>query len=294
MLTGGSKMQDGDILKAIKEQQQSMSKGHRAIASYITEHYDNAAFITASKLGETVGVSESTVVRFACALGFEGYPDLQKKLQELIKNRLTNVQRMGLGSDLSEEELIRGSLRTDITSLRHVKEVLDYKMVEKVADSIIAADKVYIMGLRSSEPLAQFFWYYLNYIIDSVSLVISGIGDVFGQLMHAEQGDVVIGISFPRYSTRTFEGAAFAKKNGAKIVAITDNEQAPLAKIADEALLINSDMNLFVDSLVAPLGIINTLILIIGMRKKDGLKTNFEMLEDLWHKHDVYTGRDEE
>ncbi len=285
-------MQDGDILKVIIEQQQSMSKGHRAIASYITEHYDTAAFITASKLGETVGVSESTVVRFACALGFEGYPELQKKLQELIKNRLTNVQRMGLGSDMTEEELIRWSLRTDITSLRHVKEVLDYKMVEKAADSILSARKVYIMGLRSSEPLAQFFWYYLNYIIDSVSLVISGIGDVFGQLMHARQGDAVIGISFPRYSARTVEGAAFAKKNGARIIAITDNEQAPLAALADETLLVNSDMNLFVDSLVAPLGVINALILLIGMRKKDGLRHNFEMLEDLWRTHEVYTGKD--
>ncbi len=286
-------MQEVDILKAIKEQQQSMSKGHRAIASYIMDHYDNAAFITASRLGETVGVSESTVVRFACALGFEGYPELQKELQELIKNRLTNVQRMGLGSDMSEEEVIRWSLRTDITSLRHIKEVLDYKIVEKVADSILSAKRVYIMGLRSSEPLAQFFWYYLNYIIDSASLVISGIGDVFGQLMHAKQGDAVIGISFPRYSTRTVEGAAFAKNNGAKLIAITDNELAPLAKIADEVLLVNSDMNLFVDSLVAPLGVINTLILLIGMRKKDSLRHNFEMLEDLWSKHDVYTGRDE-
>lgn len=286
-------MQDGDILKAIKDQQQSMSKGHRAIASYIIDHYDSAAFITASRLGETVGVSESTVVRFACALGFEGYPELQKRLQELIKNRLTNVQRMGLGSDMSGEELIRWSLRTDITSLRHVKEVLDYEMVQRVADSILSAKKVYIMGLRSSEPLAQFFWYYLNYIIDSANLVISGIGDVFGQLMHAREGDVVIGISFPRYSTRTVEGAAFAKRNGAKLIAITDNEQAPLAQIADEVLFVNSDMNLFVDSLVAPLGVINALILLIGMRKKDGLRHNFEMLEDLWRMHDVYTGKDE-
>jgi DNA-binding MurR/RpiR family transcriptional regulator len=286
-------MQDGDILRIIKEQQSSMSKGHRAIASYIIDHYDNAAFITASRLGDIVGVSESTVVRFACALGFEGYPELQKKLQELIKNKLTNVQRMGLGSEMGEEELARWSLKNDITSLRHVREVLNYDMVEKVADSILAAKRVYIMGLRSSEPLAQFFWYYLNYIIDSVTLVISGIGDVFGQLMHASEGDLVIGISFPRYSTRTVEGAAFAKKNGAKIIAITDNELAPLAKIADDSLFVNSDMNLFVDSLVAPLSVINTLILVVGMRKKDGLRHNFEMLENLWHQFDVYTGKDE-
>lgn len=286
-------MQGGDILRTIKEQQSTMSKGHRAIASYIINHYDNAAFITASKLGETVGVSESTVVRFACALGVEGYPELQKKLQELIKNRLTNVQRMGLGSDMSEEELVRWSLRTDITSLRHVKEVLDYDMVGKIADSILSARRVYIMGLRSSEPLAQFFWYYLNYIVDSASLVISGIGDVFGQLMHAAGGDLVIGISFPRYSARTVEGAVFAKKNGAKIIAITDSDHAPLAGIADETLFVNSDMNLFVDSLVAPLSIINTLILLVGMRKKDGLRHNFEMLEDIWHRHEVYTSKEE-
>jgi DNA-binding MurR/RpiR family transcriptional regulator len=286
-------MQDGDILKIIKENRNSMSKGHRAIASYIIDHYDNAAFITASRLGDTVGVSESTVVRFACALGFEGYPELQKKLQELIKNKLTNVQRMGLGSDMAEEELARWSLRNDIASLRHVREVLDYDMVEKVADSILAAKRVYIMGLRSSEPLAQFFWYYLNYIIDSATLVISGIGDVFGQLVHASEGDLVIGISFPRYSSRTVEGAVFAKNNGAKLIAITDNDHAPLAKIADHCLYVNSDMNLFVDSLVAPLSVINALILVVGMRRKDGLRQNFEMLEDLWHKHEVYTGRDE-
>jgi len=286
-------MPESDILKAIKEQQNSMSKGHRAIASYISEHYDTAAFITASKLGETVGVSESTVVRFACALGYDGYPELQKKLQEVIKTKLTNVQRMGLGNDLSEEELIRSSLHTDITSLRHVRDVLDYKMAEKFADAIISSHRVYIMGLRSSEPLAQFFWYYLNYIIDNATLVISGIGDVFGQLMHAKEGDLVIGISFPRYSSRTVEGARFAKSNGAKFFAITDNGLSPLAKIADECLFVNSDMNLFVDSLVAPLSVINTLILIVGMRKKDGLRRNFEMLEDLWRKHDVYTGKED-
>jgi DNA-binding MurR/RpiR family transcriptional regulator len=233
------------------------------------------------------------VVRFACALGFEGYPELQKKLQEVIKTKLTNVQRMGLGSDLTEEEIVRSSLHTDITSLRHVRDVLDYKMVEKFADMILAAKRVYIMGLRSSEPLAQFFWYYLNYIIGNVTLVISGIGDVFGQIMHAGEEDVVIGISFPRYSSRTIEGAEFAKSKGAKLLAITDNAQSPLARIADDCLFVNTEMNLFVDSIVVPLSIINTIILIVGMRKKEGLKHNFEMLENLWHKHDVYMGKEE-
>lgn len=287
-------MQETDILKSIKEQQNSMSKGHRAIASYISEHYDTAAFITASKLGETVGVSESTVVRFACALGFDGYPELQKKLQEIIKTKLTNVQRMGLGNDLTEEELISTSLHTDITSLRHARDVLDHKIIEKFADMILSARRIYIMGLRSSEPLAQFFWYYLNYVVDNATLVISGIGDVFGQIMHAGEGDLVIGISFPRYSTRTVEGAKFAKSNGAKFIAITDNELSPLAEIADECLFVNSDMKLFVDSLVAPLSIINTIILVVGMRRKEGLKNNFEILEDLWRKYDVYTEKEEQ
>ncbi len=271
-----------------------MSKGHKAIATYIIEHYDTAAFITASKLGDTVGVSESTVVRFASSLGYEGYPELQKKLQELIRARLTNVQRMGLGGDMSEEDLLRWSLRNDITSLRHIREVLDYSMIQKTADAIINADHVYIMGLRSSAPLAHFFWYYLNYIISKTSLVISSIGgDIFGQLMHAKAGDLVLAISFPRYSSRTVDGAEFAKNNGAKIIAITDNALAPLAQIADESIFVNSDMNLFVDSLVAPMSILSALILLIGMREKDGLKHNFEMLEDLWRKHDVYTGKEE-
>lgn len=287
-------MQATDIIKVIESRQATMSKGHKAIASYILTHYDTAAFITASKLGDTVGVSESTVVRFACALGYDGYPELQKNLQELIKTRLTNVQRMGLASNMSEEELIRWSVRTDITSLRHVREVLDYKQVEKVVDAIIGANHVYILGLRSSAPLAQFFWYYLNYIIDNTSLVTSGFSDIFGQLMHAKKGDLVIGISFPRYSSSTFVGAKFAKDNGAKIVAVTDNEMSPLTEISDENLYINTDMNLFVDSLVAPLSIINTLVLLVGMRKKDGLKHNFELLEDLWRKHDIYKGKDED
>jgi DNA-binding MurR/RpiR family transcriptional regulator len=211
----GVNMQDNDIIKIITEKQSAMSKGHRAIASYIADHYDTVAFITASRLGELVGVSESTVVRFACALGYDGYPELQKKLQELIKTRLTNVQRMGLGSDMTEPDLVRTALRTDITSLRHVKEVLDYDMVAKAADMILAARQVYILGLRASAPLAQFFWYYLNYIIPNVSLATSSIGgDIFGQLMHAGSEDLIVAISFPRYSSRTVEGVSFAKNNG--------------------------------------------------------------------------------
>jgi len=287
-------MQGNDILKIIEEKRNTMSKGHKAIASYIIDHYDTAAFITASKLGETVGVSESTVVRFACALGFEGYPELQKNLQELIKTRLTNVQRMGLGSGMTGEEMVRWSLRTDITSLRHVREVLDYAQIERIAEAILAAKHVYVVGLRSSAPLAQFFWYYLNYIIEDSTLITSGFGDIFGQLMHASTKDLVLGISFPRYSASTMEGARFAKANGARVVAVTDNDASPLAEIADESLLVNTDMNLFVDSLVAPLSVLNTLVLRVGMRKKDGLKHNFEMLEDLWRKHDVYTGKDSE
>ncbi len=287
-------MQVNDIIKVIKERQSSMSKGHRAIASYIIEHYDTAAFITASRLGETVGVSESTVVRFACALGYDGYPELQKKLQELIRTKLTNVQRMGLGSDMSEEELVRWALRNDIASLRHIREILDYGMMEKAADMILGAKRVYILGLRSSAPLALFFWYYLNYIISETSLVSSSIGgDIFGHLLHAGKGDLVVAISFPRYSSRTMDGVNFAKKNGATILGITDNELSPLANAADANLFVNSDMNLFIDSLVTPISVVNALVLLIGMRKKDGLKQNFEMLEDLWQQYDVYTGKEE-
>ena len=293
-LYNGGNMQDADIIKVIEKQINTMSKGHKAIAKFIIEHYDTAAFITASKLGVTVGVSESTVVRFACALGFEGYPELQKNLQKLIKTKLTNVQRMGLASDMSEDELIKWSLRNDITSLRHVKSVLNYEQVAKVADVIISAKKLYVMGFRSSAPLAQFFWYYLNYIMENVQIVNSGFSDVFGDLMHAGPEDVIVAISFPRYSTRTLDGAEFAKKNGAKVIAITDNEQSPLSEIANESLLVNTDMNLFVDSLVAPFSVMNTLVLLVGMRKRAGLMQNFEMLEDLWRRHDVYTGKDNE
>lgn len=287
-------MPGNDIIKLIKDRKSEMSKGHRAIASYIIEHYDTAAFITASRLGETVGVSESTVVRFACALGYDGYPELQKKLQELIRTKLTNVQRMGLGSDMTEEELVRWAVRTDITSLRHIREVLDYNVMKKAADMILEADRVYILGLRSSAPIALFFWYYLNYIVNKASLVTSSIGgDIFGQMLHAKKGDIVVAISFPRYSSRTMDGVNFAKKNGATILGITDNELSPLAGVADTCLFVNTDMNLFVDSLVTPMSVVNALVLLIGMREKDGLKQNFEMLEDLWREHDVYMGKEE-
>lgn len=287
-------MQDADLLEIIENHEGTMSKGHRAIAEYITEHYDTAAFITASKLGETVGVSESTVVRFACALGFEGYPELQKNLQKLIKTKLTNVQRLGLAVDMSEEELMKWSLRTDITSLKHIKSVLDYRQVEKVADIIISARRLFIMGQRSSAPLAQFFWYYINYIVDNAQLATSGFSDVYGNLTHATEEDVVVCISFPRYSTTTYDGAVFAKRNGAKIIAITDNEQSPLSEIADESIYVNTDMNLFVDSIVAPISVINMLLLLVGMRKRDDLRDNFETLEDLWQRHHVYIRKENE
>ena len=286
-------MQKLNMIKKINDSYDQMSKGQKRIADYLLQHYDKAAFMTASKLGDTVGVSESTVVRFACALDYDGYPSLQKSLQEIIKSRLTNIQRLGLGENMQPEDIIESIYKSDINSLKKNKDIIDYSVIHDVARSMIKANMVYILGLRSSATLAQFCGYYLNFILDSIRLVTSGTSDIFGQLVHAKKNDIVIGISYPRYSSRTLEGMKFAKSNGAQLVAITDNEMSPLYEVADKCILASSDMNLFVDSLVAPLSTLNALILLVGILKKEDLKTNFSKLEQIWNEYNVYAGKDD-
>ena len=281
-------MNFSDLTNIKNQELKSLSKCQRMIAGFILENYDKAAFMTASTLGKTVGVSESTVVRFACALGYEGYPELQSNLQEIIKNKLTSVQRLNLMEGMDPDKIIDTVLKQEITNLKETRENLDTQAFMNVVDRLCRARRIFVIGFRSSAQLAQFLVYYLSYIMESPELITIGTADLYAQLMHATKEDVVIGIGFPRYSSQTVEGLKFAKSVGANVVTITDNKMSPLYEIADTCILTKSDMNSFVDSLVAPLSIINALIIMLGLRKKDTLIENFSMMENIWREKNIY------
>lgn len=279
-----------DLMKLIQVRFSRLSKGQKLIAEYILKHYDKAAFLTAARLGTSVGVSESTVVRFANELGYSGYPALQKALQEIIKNRLTTVQRIELSNDLiSDGNALKDVLKSDIENLRETLEKIDYKVFEEVIKNIFEAKKIYIIGLRSSTALAEFLGFYLNLILDNVKVVGYGMSDIFEQMLNLTNEDLVIGIGFPRYANRTVEALAFAQDRKATVVAITDSLLSPLANKADYTLIAQSNMASFVDSLVAPLSIINALIIAVGLREKEKISSIFTDLEGLWENYNVYT-----
>jgi DNA-binding MurR/RpiR family transcriptional regulator len=284
--------QKQDLMHLINANYKRMSKGQKLIAEYILNSYDKAAFMTASKLGSKVGVSESTVVRFANALGYDGYPHLQKALQELIRNRLTTVQRIEMTSDLNQSMVLSTVLKADMNNIRLTIDEMNNDAFEAAVESILNARQVYVLGLRSAAPLAQFLGYYLNFILDNVRIVTSGVSDVFEQLMRINQEDILIGISFPRYSSRTIEAMSFTKTKGAKSIAITDSMLSPLVNHSDLCLTARSDMASFVDSLVAPLSLINALIVAIGIRKRDDVSEYFSKLEKIWDEYKVYLGKD--
>ena len=279
-----------DLMRLIQIKFSRLSKGQKLIAEYILNNYDKAAFMTAAKLGASVGVSESTVVRFAIELDFNGYPKLQKALQELIKNKLTTVQRLELSNEyISEENALKGVLKADIDNIRSTLEKINHKTFEDVVNSIFKAKKIYIIGLRSSSALSEFLGFYLNIILDNVRVVSSGISDVFEQMINLNEDDLVIGIGFPRYAMKTINILSFAKSRNAKVVAITDSLLSPLASKADYTLIAQSNMASFVDSLVAPLSIINALIVAVGMHEKDKISDTFNTLEEIWKKYQVYS-----
>lgn len=282
--------QTQDLMKLIQIKFPRLSKGQKLIADFILKNYDKAAFMTAAKLGDSVGVSESTVVRFAIELGFSGYPKLQKALQELIKNKLTSVQRLELSNDYAcEENVLRGVLKSDIENLRATLEKINLENFNCVIDEIFKAKTVYIVGLRSSSAIAEFLGFYLRLIIKDVRVVAHNISNIFEQMINCDEGDLVIGIGFPRYALRTINGLEFAKERKAKVVAITDSNVSPLATVADYALIAQSNMASFVDSLVAPLSVINALIVAVGVREKDKITSTFYELEELWKNYDIYS-----
>lgn len=279
-----------DLMRIIQSKFPRLSKGQKLIAEYILKSYDKAAFMTAAKLGVSVGVSESTVVRFANELGFSGYPKLQKALQELIKNKLTTVQRLELSNDyVSEGYALKGVLKADIENIRATLEKINYNTFEDVVNKIFEAKRIYIIGLRSSTALAEFLGFYLNIILQNVKTVGYGISDIFEQMINLEEGDLVIGIGFPRYASRTIDALAFAQGRGADVVAITDSLLSPLASKADYSLIAHSNMASFVDSLVAPLSVINALIIAVGMREKQSIANTFNSLESIWKEYNVYS-----
>ncbi len=282
-----------DVMKVIQMNFTRLSKGQKLIAEYIMSNYDKAAFMTAAKLGEVVGVSESTVVRFALTLGFSGYPSLQRALQELIKNKLTTVQRLSMSGEYSDNEVgLKKVLRTDMENIKATIDEINLDTFEKVIDSILAAKRVYILGLRSSAALAEYLGFYLGIILDDVKIVSTGISDTFEKIIRVSEDDLVIGISYPRYSRRTLDALKYVKTHQCKVVGITDSLISPIASLADYTLIARSNMLSFVDSLVAPMSLLNALIIAIGMRKRDEIEKYFNELENIWREYNIYDNKD--
>ena len=285
-----------DILSILQEKAPSFSKGQRRIAQYITESYDKAAFMTANRLGKTVGVSESTVVRFAVDLGFDGYPSMQKAMQEMVLNRLTSVQRIEVANDrLGDQDVISMVLHSDMEKLRQTEETIDREEFTAAVNAILKAKRVYILGVRSVAPLANFLGYYLNYMFNNVH-VVSGFsaGEMFEKIVSVNADDVVIAFSFPRYSSSTTKGAQYCRSAGATVIGFTDSRLSPLGQCCDHALIAKSDMVSLVDTLVAPLSIVNALIVAIAAKREKELSRTFANLERIWDEYNVYEKQTEE
>lgn len=278
------------LLQTIEENMAGFSKGQRAIAKYIIENYEKAAYMTAASLGSQTGVSESTVVRFALKLGFLGYPEMQRALQELTRTKLTSVQRMEVTNTLiGNADILAKVLLSDVDKIRRTLEEIDREAFYGAVDKIAAARNIYIIGVRTSAALAGFLNFSLRMIFDNVRLIQTTSGsEIFEQLMRIEKEDVMIAISFPRYSKRIINAVAFARSRGAVVIALTDSAKSPIAGYADQLLTACSDMASFVDSLVAPLSIINAMIVALSRKKSDELKERLRELEKIWDEYDVY------
>ena len=284
------------LLHTIESNLSSFSKGQKRIAQYILQNYDKAAFMTANKLGKLVGVSESTVVRFASELGYDGYPSMQRALQEMIRSRLTSTQRIqAAGDKLSGQDVISTVVQSDMEKLRMVIDEADRAEFDEVACKIMKARNIYILGVRSSSFVAGYLNFYLHLLFENVTLVQSNAaGEIFEQLFRIGPGDVMIAISFPRYSKVTANTVKFAQDRGATIIAITDNELSPLYQMADAALLAPCEMISFVDSMVAPLSLINALLVAVGYRMGTDVSSTFAALEDIWNEYGVFGKADDE
>ncbi|MBR2010712.1 MAG: MurR/RpiR family transcriptional regulator [Clostridia bacterium] len=279
-----------NLLQQMTARMPEFSKGQRLIAQYILNHYDRAAYMTASRLGSLVAVSESTVVRFANELGFAGYPEMQRALQELAKTNLTAAQRMQVADNLLDKNnILDHVLQADADKIRHTLDAIDRDAFYGAVEKIVAARNIYILGVRSSSALADFLTFNFRMMFDNVRAVEATTGtEIFEQLLDIGPQDVFIAISFPRYSKRTVRAVEFAHRAGADVVALTDSATSPLAPESDQLLTARSDMASFVDSLVAPLSIINAMVAAVSMRKHDEVTDRLHRLERIWDEYDVY------
>ena len=284
-----------DILSILQEKKSGFSKGQRLIAKYITEEYDKAAFMTANRLGKTVGVSESTVVRFAVDLGFDGYPSMQKAMQEMVLNRLTSVQRIEVANNrIGDQDVVSMVIQSDMEKLRQTGENLSRKDFSAAVNAILGAKRVYILGVRSAAPLADFLGYYLNYMFNNVHVLTGcGTSEMFEKIVGIDSQDVVIAFSFPRYSSATTKGAQYCRSTGATVIGITDSRESSLGVCCDHVLCAKSDMVSLVDSLVAPLSVVNALIVSIAAKREKELHRTFEALERIWDQYHVYEKRED-
>ncbi len=279
-----------DLLMTIKNQMPAFSKGQRLIANYVLEHYEKAAYMTASRLGSLVGVSESTVVRFASELGFDGYPEFQRALQELIRNMLTSVQRIEVTNSLiGDGDILEKVLMSDAEKIKRTLEGVDRVAFAEAIQKIVNAKNIYIIGVRSSSSLAGFLNFNLRMVLPNVRFVQTTSGsEMFEQIMHLSNDDTIIAISFPRYSKRIINAVEYAKEVGADVIALTDSRRSPIASYADQLLTAESDMVSYVDSLVAPLSIVNAIIVAVARERQESFSEQLKKLETIWDEYDVY------
>ena len=279
-----------DILRALEQRLPTFSKGQRVLARFVLENYDKAAFMTASKLGAAVGVSESTVVRFAAELGFRGYPGMKKALQEVVRSRLTAVERLEVAEQtMNTQDVARAVLRADIANLQATLDETDEAAFNTAVDRILAARRIFIVGMRTSTTLANFLGFYLNLLRDNVHVVQDTAAmEVYEQMLRVREGDLVIGISFPRYSNRTINAMKYARDRNVGTLGLTDTRTSPLNDYSDVCLFAKSEMVSFLDSLVAPMGLINALIVAIGARDREHTFQTFRDLENIWSEYGVY------
>ena len=279
-----------DLINRINNKYSRMSKGQKHLATYISDNYDKAVFLTAAKMGEIVGVSESTVVRFATFLGYKGYPEFQKALEELVRNKLNSVQRMEVTyGRITQSKILETVLQSDSDKIKSTLEKIDHSAFEAAVDTILGAKNIYIIGIRSCAPLASFLAFYMNLMFDNVRLLsTSSSSELFEQMVRINEEDVIIGISFPRYSMRTLKALEFANNRNAKVITLTDSVHSPMNLYSSCNFIADSDMASIVDSLVAPLSVINALIVALCMKKQKEVAKTLTMLEDIWDEYQVY------
>lgn len=280
-----------ELLQKLDEKYVRFSKGQKKLADFIRNEYDKAAFMTAARMGEEVGVSESTVVRFAMALGYEGYPEFQKALGEVVRNRLNSIQRMEVTyGRIGQGEILTSVLHSDIEKIKMTISAIDHTAFEMAVDTLINAKRIYVIGIRSCAPLASFLGFYLNLICDNVTIInANGSSEIFEQLIRINEDDAIIGISFPRYSMRTLKALEFASNRNAKVITLTDSIHSPINLYSSCNLIARSDMASIVDSLVAPLSVVNALVVAMCMKNQKEVIGTLETLEQIWDEYQVYS-----